>query len=173
MYCECTYHTLPKFIMFTSVPVKHFPPLIIPSTSTSYLLLVSAEDKDYIVSVIVHPVPFSAAPVMWSLLWRYGELISAMLVTRLERTKRKREKKDLSPILRSPATWNYFKTKGWWAWSKSGEVSEKWLLMENFRGLQKLTETSERNMWRKVLVQGIIVPRASVSDYSKQKQTLN
>lgn len=33
MYCECSYHTLPKFIMFTSIPVKHFPPLIIPSTS--------------------------------------------------------------------------------------------------------------------------------------------
>lgn len=96
MFFECSYHTLPKDIMFTSTPVKHFSsPINIPSTATSsYLLFISAEG--YIISVIVHPVSLSAVPVMWPFLRHHGELISVMLVTRLQGTKKK---KGLSPIL--------------------------------------------------------------------------
>lgn len=89
-YFECSYHTLPKDIMFTSTPVKHFSsPINIPSTATSsYLLFISAEGKGYNICVFVHPVSLSGVPVMWPLLRHHGELISVMLVTRLQRTKK-------------------------------------------------------------------------------------
>lgn len=97
MYFACSYHTLPKDIMFTSTPVKHFSsPINIPSTATSsYLLFISVEGKGYIISVFVHPVSLCAEPVMWPFLRHHGELILVMLVTRLQGTKKKKKKKKI------------------------------------------------------------------------------